>query len=162
MHGILQCLQGSMRVYCRVKPLDNSDAVLKTEAEFQLAFRKSANDEMQNCISIGQQFSKQELPTSIELRLGQREKQDFHFNGVFPPDACQNRVFQEIKPFIQSAVDGEDVCIFAYGQTGSGKTHTMEGPNSELLFNETTKQVHELSGILPRTAVHLFNEISRV
>lgn len=33
-------------------------------------------------------------------------------------------------------MDGQSVCIFAYGQTGSGKTYTMEGPNSELLFDE--------------------------
>ena len=52
-------------------------------------------------------------------------------------------------------MDGENVCIFAYGQTGSGKTFTMEGPNTELLFGDDFK-VHELSGILPRTAEFMF------
>ena len=34
-------------------------------------------------------------------------------------------VFSDIQPFVQSVVDGYNVCIFAYGQTGSGKTYTM-------------------------------------
>lgn len=32
---------------------------------------------------------------------------------------------QDVADFIQSAMDGYNVCIFAYGQTGSGKTHTV-------------------------------------
>ena len=38
----------------------------------------------------------------------------------------------------------------------------MEGPSSELLYDETTFKVHELSGILPRTAEFLFKEIARM
>jgi len=34
-------------------------------------------------------------------------------------------VYEEVKPLIQSFLDGYDVIIFAYGQTGSGKTYTM-------------------------------------
>ena len=71
-------------------------------------------------------------------------------------------MFEEVKPFIKSAINGDNVCIFAYGQTGSGKTHTMEGPNKEMLFDETTFSVHSLSGILPRTAIFLLDEMKRM
>jgi hypothetical protein len=53
----------------------------------------------------------------------------FNFDHVFLPDVKQERIFDEIKPFVQTALDGMNVCIFAYGQTGSGKTFTMEGPS---------------------------------
>ena len=59
-------------------------------------------------------------------------------------------------------MDGENVCIFAYGQTGSGKTYTMEGPNVNQLFNFQTNQLTELSGILPRTAYLIQQEVERL
>lgn len=37
----------------------------------------------------------------------------------------------------------------------------MEGPNSDLKFDETTNQPYKLSGILPRTALYIWNEIMR-
>ena len=36
-------------------------------------------------------------------------------------------VYNEVADFIQSALDGDKVCLFSYGQTGSGKTWTMQG-----------------------------------
>ena len=37
----------------------------------------------------------------------------------------------------------------------------MEGPHSECLF-DTNLNVHEMSGILPRTAVFLLSEVERL
>ena len=36
-------------------------------------------------------------------------------------------MFEGVSEFVQSALDGYNVCLFSYGQTGSGKTHTMQG-----------------------------------
>ena len=66
-------------------------------------------------------------------------------------------MFEEIQPFIQSAIDGDHVCILAYGQTGSGKTYTMEGPNLS-----TSREVKETSGILPRAVDFIFKERKRL
>ena len=54
-------------------------------------------------------------------------------------------------------MDGENVSIFAYGATGSGKTYTMQGP-----VYDTISLLNETSGILPRTADFIFNEMIRL
>ena len=84
---------------------------------------------------------------------------------VFGPDAGQSDVYGEISQlvqvrsksfsprlniFLQSALDGYNVCVFAYGQTGSGKTYTMEGgPGIE--EDETQ------CGVIPRTIKQIFD-----
>jgi kinesin family protein C1 len=63
----------------------------------------------------------------------------FNFDKVFPPSVSQEKVFEEVSEFVQSALDGYNVCLFSYGQTGSGKTHTMQGSG-----------VGQMRGIIPR------------
>ena len=98
----------------------------------------------------------------MEVPNGDNSSRLYHFDTVFPAETSQEDVFKEVKSFIQSAVDGENVCIFAYGQTGAGKTFTMEGPNANMLYDEADFKVLELSGILPRAADFLFQEMGRL
>ena len=51
----------------------------------------------------------------------------FKYDRAFHPSNGQDSVFEEVSEFVQSALDGYNVCLFSYGQTGSGKTHTMQG-----------------------------------
>jgi kinesin family protein C1 len=136
LHNYIQELRGNIRVYCRVKPkgdMNYSESVVKYP-EMSL---KSCQD--RHIFTI-------ELNNSI-----------FHFDKVFTESSSQFEIFKEIKPFIQSALDGENVAIFAYGATNSGKTYTMNGPhyNSSLALSEE-------SGILPRAAFHIFEEVTRL
>ena len=57
-------------------------------------------------------------------------------------------------------MDEENVCIFAYGATGSGKTYTMQGPSWALDNRELA--INEFSGILPRSAIYIFEELTRL
>lgn len=97
----------------------------------------------------------------MEFALPFQQRSTYNFDHVFLPDSTQDELFEEIKPFVQTALDGENTCIFAYGQTGSGKTYTMEGPDSNSLYNAESKKLYEVSGILPRIAVFIQNEIER-
>jgi kinesin family protein C1 len=47
---------------------------------------------------------------------------------VFAPGTSQSAVFNEVSEFVQSALDGFNVCLFSYGQTGSGKVTFTDNP----------------------------------
>ncbi|KAJ8769409.1 hypothetical protein K2173_002729 [Erythroxylum novogranatense] len=97
--------KGSIRVFCRLRPLISSV--------------KRRNDEP---ISVWEE--------NIEVKyLGSRK--DFRFDKVFRQAATQDDIFEEVEPIIRSALDGHNVCILAYGQTATGKTFTMDGTNDQ-------------------------------
>ncbi|KAJ6658555.1 hypothetical protein lerEdw1_019943 [Lerista edwardsae] len=108
---------GNVRVFCRVHPL--------------LASEQGAQKGMGHLY-----FPPGDKKTLVFSRPGEtyvghrRKNKDFPFtfDRIFPPSASQEEVFEEVALLVQSALDGNHVCIFAYGQMGSGKTYTMEGP----------------------------------
>ncbi len=73
-----------------------------------------------NCVEIS--------GDSKKLKLNGSSKDVYSFDTVFGPASSQTDVFNEVSSFIQSALDGYNVCLFSYGQTGSGMyidhTHT--------------------------------------
>jgi len=110
MHNLIQELRGNVRVFARIRP-----------------FLPNDNDTTQTPAVIGKN-------DGIGLRISHTSETDnkienhsFTFDKVFGPSTSQEYVFEEVSEFIQSALDGYNVCLFSYGQTGSGKTHTMQG-----------------------------------
>merc|ERR1712038_795837 len=123
MHNLIQELRGNVRVFARIRPFlpgdgvdDDAEPVVipKSETSLKLAVEKDGDS------SNTQEFK-------------------FSFDRVFPPSAGQEAVFTEVSEFVQSALDGYNVCLFSYGQTGSGKTHTMQGSGTG-----------QMRGIIPR------------
>lgn len=88
--------------------------------------------------------------TSVSVRY-KNKIQCFHFDGCFDASSTQTEVFEEVENFVQSALDGYNVCLFTYGQTGSGKTYTMQGIGEE-----------EERGIVPRSIEKIIDEIERL
>jgi len=119
MHNLIQELRGNVRVFARVRPYLPGDGVDDDAAPAIVA-----NSE-----------------TTLKLFLDGDESNEhkFSFDRTFPPSAGQEAVFTEVSEFVQSALDGYNVCLFSYGQTGSGKTHTMQGSG-----------FGQMRGIIPR------------
>ncbi|XXG84136.1 hypothetical protein AAC387_Pa10g1723 [Persea americana] len=115
-------IKGSIRVFCRVRPFLSVD-----RRKIRLP------------ISTGSE--------NVIVRSSGSRK-DFTLDKVFPQEATQEEVFEEVEPILRSALDGHNICIFAYGQTGTGKTFTMEGTNDQ-------------PGIVPRAIQELFRQASQ-
>ncbi|KMT15047.1 hypothetical protein BVRB_3g061690 isoform B [Beta vulgaris subsp. vulgaris] len=105
LYNMAQDLKGNVRVYCRIRPIVNTEA--KNVVDF-----------------VGHDGSLVVLDPSKPRPDGRKV---FQFNRAYDSTATQDELFKEIQPLIRSVMDGYNVCILAYGQTGSGKTHTMYG-----------------------------------
>jgi len=99
LHNALEDLKGSIRVFCRIRPL-------------------STKEKEQGDTDICQAVSSM----SVKLEGGST----YNFDACFMP-GTQEEVFEDCRDLVQSAVDGYNVTMFAYGQTGAGKTFTMYG-----------------------------------
>lgn len=102
-------LKGSVRVFCRVRPL---------------AHTNSLHAQSSSPVTVEQE--------RITVRAA-GIKREFGADRVFGQESTQEDVFEEVKPILRSALDGHNVCILAYGQTGTGKTYTMEGTGGNKL-----------------------------
>ena len=116
MHNVIQELRGNVRVFARIRPFLPDDNAPKDAA---------------SAVALKGEFS-------LKIAAGKNEH-SFDFDKVFAPSVGQETVFTEVSEFVQSALDGYNVCLFSYGQTGSGKTHTMQGSG-----------VGQMRGIIPR------------
>jgi len=129
LHNQVQELKGNIRVFCRVRPALESEAV---EAA-KIAFPDAETD----C----KELAVQGPPTKSAMGTVSVSSNAFAFDRVFGP-ACQNaEVFGEISQLVQSALDGYNVCIFCYGQTGSGKTFTMSAADG--MIPRAVRQIYE-------------------
>jgi len=124
MHNLIQELRGNVRVFARIRPFLPGDG---------------CSDDALPCI-----VPKSETSLNIESNDG--SSLNFSFDRVFSPSTGQDVVFTDVSEFVQSALDGYNVCLFSYGQTGSGKTHTMQGTG-----------FGQMRGIIPRSIEQVGN-----
>jgi len=123
LHNIIEDIKGKIRVYCRVRPISQEE------------IKKGST----SIVNITDEFT-----LKVDTRNGPKA---FTFDSVFGPGSTQEKVFEDTKRLIQSAVDGYNVCIFAYGQTGAGKSFTIQGNASN-------------PGIAPRSFKELYRILS--
>ncbi|CAE8611951.1 unnamed protein product [Polarella glacialis] len=110
LQNLVQELRGSIRVFCRLRPAKNGQALpdaadsigARAESSQRVALRKPPGD----------------------------RRHDFTFDRVFSQQAGQRDLYEEVEPLLPGILEGIHVCIFAYGQTGAGKTYTLAGNRS--------------------------------
>ena len=117
--------KGLYRAFCRVKPFLGGG-----NAPASVVHVEPANDIIRIMDPKGQKSAA------------------YMFDSVFGPDSTQDKIFEEVGELVESALDGNNVCLMAYGQTGSGKSYTMQGTAQH-------------PGIIPRAIEKLFDR-SRV
>lgn len=126
MHNIIQELRGNIRVYIRVRPFLSSDKGVDLEGKLDSAVQVKQD-------GVTAEIRRVEAGEIVETHK-------WEFDKSFPCPTTQDDIFLEVKEFVQSALDGYNVCLFSYGQTGSGKTHTMQGYGKG-----------DMRGIIPRS-----------
>lgn len=140
LHNKIQELRGNVRVFARIRPFLPGDGVDMTYGKdnpeptavprpdgVSLKIKHTAASSNKDGENAGSKYRTVENEAT------------FSFDKVFGPSMGQEAVFQEVGEFVQSALDGYNVCLFSYGQTGSGKTHTMQGSGNG-----------SMRGIIPR------------
>ena len=133
----------NIRVVVRIRPLSEQEQ--RDKCSYCIGLTQDQNP---NSIFI-QQFNKKD--GSI------KKEKTFTFDKICHADTQQSHFFDScgVKQLIDASLNGYATTIFAYGQTGSGKTYSVCGDNQ---FNNN--QVDQLSGIIPRTIMDLWNKIS--
>jgi kinesin family protein C1 len=107
LHNLVQELRGNVRVFARVRPFLPSDGLdLSASPESTIEVSSTLNSMRITKRANGDQRA---------------EDHNFSFDKSFGPSTSQESVFTEVSEFVQSALDGYNVCLFSYGQTGSGK-----------------------------------------
>lgn len=115
----LQTLKGNIRVMARIRPgrNDSGNAQIETEVgEYDDHIGKMT------VMVPTKKYNGEELLDK-----------SFDFERVFTQQEDNKVVFEEISQLVQSALDGQKVCIFCYGQTGSGKTFTMSAQDDSII-----------------------------
>eukprot|EP00439_Symbiodinium_sp_Y106_P076786 s2706_g15.t2 len=133
IHNALEDLKGSIRVFCRIRPINKREKELQDVDVTELVDSMTVNTQKPSYGSIA------------------NDPEQFNFDAVFKP-GTQAEVFDTCKDLVQSALDGYNVAMFAYGQTGAGKTFTMYGSGTG---------AGENAGTAPRTIAELYRLIKQ-
>jgi len=124
LHNAIEDLKGSIRVFCRARPLSKKEA-------------KEGDHEITKRID--------EMTISVTDKRENHAAFEFAFDAVFLP-GTQEEVFEDCRDLVQSAADGYNVTLFAYGQTGAGKTYTMGGtPENPGISRRTIDEIFKVT-----------------
>ncbi|RHY32140.1 hypothetical protein DYB32_002820 [Aphanomyces invadans] len=115
MHNTIQELRGNVRVFARTRP-----------------FLPSDGDATQSALACDGDLQR------VTLKR-EKEAHAFTFDRVFAPAVGQDAVFEEVSEFVQSAIDGYQVCLFS----GNGHMRGIIPRSIEKIIAEATKSADQ-------------------
>jgi hypothetical protein len=155
VHNVMEDLKGSIRVFCRVRPVNQKErddgdlpALRSLDSMTLEASRPCVryNSASSRCTSVDHDGDRDTSGHWSDGDGRDMEVAQFKFDGVFTP-ATQQAVFEDCRCLMQSAFDGYNVTIIAYGQTGSGKTYTINGrPDEPGLAPQMVTEIYRIIG----------------
>lgn len=98
MHNIIQELRGNVRVFARVRPYLPNDGV-------------NVDCPPEPTINVRDNSSLRIVRASNGTVRS--EDHSFSFDKAFGPSTSQEAIFEEVSEFVQSALDGYNVCLFS-------------------------------------------------
>ena len=128
----LTSLQGSIRVFCRIK------ASLGVTTPGNRGDYEEDDDDGNS--------EKVEPKYTYDIENLKYKRQIFAFNRVFEPFVSQQEVFEELEGMVRSSFYGFHNCIISYGGEETGKSYTMFG----------SKGSSENAGVIWRTFNNMF------
>ena len=106
----MQDLKGTVRVFCRVRPLGADEKP------------GGASPAPPSADAVVRRVT---VPATASGVSGAAPRAAYEFDRTFAPDEGHAAIFAELKPITRSLRHAGSAAVLAYGQTGSGKTHTM-------------------------------------
>ena len=105
LHNLVQELRGNVRVFARVRPfLPNDGLTMENLPEPSMKVNADGSS-----LKIAKRIMNDDC---------KGDETFFTFDRVFGQSCEQEEIFKEVSEFVQSALDGYNVCLFSYGQTG--------------------------------------------
>ncbi|KAH0460622.1 hypothetical protein IEQ34_011285 [Dendrobium chrysotoxum] len=127
--------KGNIKVFCRVRPPfeDEGPSVVEFPDDFTIRI-DTGDDSFTN------------------------SKKDYEFDRVYGPHIGQGEFFDDVRPFVQSAIDGYNVSIFAYGQSTSQERGLFQRSFEELFDLSNMDMTSTCQYKFHVTAFDLYNE----
>lgn len=154
MNQYIQELRNNIKVYCRVKPDDNSSN--------------------KKCIYYPEIFDlnmnhNQGLLNTIELRHNETNVSAYYtFDRIFREDIDQSLIFNSLKPSMNKILEGENISFVLIGQTHSGKSYTLKGeernktqPDDNDNNTNGNNRQNKNEGIIQRGYMHITQEAKK-
>ena len=111
--GEVQDLRGSVRVYCRPRPITSHNLLEDGTSPVSIISVPSHE--------VGL------LHRELIPQTGNTSPMSFDFDRMFTSNTTQRDVYAEMEELVLTSLDGYNSCLMAFGQNGCGKTHSLVG-----------------------------------